>query len=86
LGASGGTNLYDSLQKAFADPDVDTIFVMSDGEPTVGQQIDPFRIREDVALWNQNRKVVIHTIAIGGSLEILEWIAKDSGGKHQHLR
>ena len=86
LGASGGTNLYDSLEKAFADPDVDTIFVMSDGEPTVGQQIDPFRIREDVALWNQNRKVVIHTIAIGGSLEILEWIAKDSGGKHQHLR
>lgn len=86
LGASGGTNLYDSLQKAFADPDVDTIFVMSDGEPTVGQQIDPFRIREDVAMWNQNRKVVIHTIAIGGSLEILEWISKDSGGKHQHLR
>jgi len=29
---------------------------------------------------------VIHTIAIGGSLEILEWIAKDSGGSHQHLR
>jgi len=86
LGASGGTNLYDSLQKAFRDPDVDTIFVMSDGEPTVGQQIDPFRIREDVAAWNQNRKIVIHTIAIGGTLEILEWIAKDSGGSHQHLR
>lgn len=86
LGAAGGTNLYDSLEKAFADPEVDTIYVMSDGEPTVGQQIDPFRIREDVARWNQNRKVVIHTIAIGGSLDILEWIAKDSGGRYQHLR
>ncbi|MCA9674113.1 MAG: hypothetical protein KC464_03645, partial [Myxococcales bacterium] len=27
LGAAGGTNLYDSVQQAFADKDVDTIFV-----------------------------------------------------------
>lgn len=86
LGAAGGTNLYDSVKLAFSDQEVDTIFVMSDGEPTVGAEIDPFRIREDVAEWNKNRKVVIHTIAIGGNLEILEWIAKDSGGSYQHLR
>ncbi len=86
LGAAGGTNLYDSVKLAFTDQEVDTIFVMSDGEPTVGAEIDPFRIREDVAEWNKHRKVVIHTIAIGGNLEILEWIAKDSGGSHQHLR
>jgi hypothetical protein len=86
LGASGGTNLYDSLKEAFADPDVDTIFVLSDGEPTEGEVTDAFRIREDVAFWNAHRKVRIHTIAVGGNLEVLEWLAKDSGGNHLQMR
>ncbi|MBK8097294.1 MAG: HEAT repeat domain-containing protein [Planctomycetes bacterium] len=86
LGAMGATNLYDSIQAAFADPDVDSIFIMSDGEPTNGAVIDPHRIREDVAFWNKHRKIQIHTVAIGSNLEILEWIAKDSGGKHIKIR
>lgn len=86
LGANGATNLYDSLKAAFADPDVDTIFVMSDGEPTNGEVIDPFKIREDIAFWNRHRKVAIHTIAIGGTLEILEWLARDSGGRYLQMR
>ena len=59
---------------------------MSDGEPTTGGVIDPHRIREDVASWNKHRKIVIHTVAVGGSLEILEWIAADSGGRHIKMR
>ncbi|MEZ6037459.1 MAG: HEAT repeat domain-containing protein [Planctomycetota bacterium] len=86
LGASGGTNLYDSLRAAFADPDVDTIFLLSDGMPTAGDVIDPFGIRQAVADWNRHRKVVINAIAIGGSLEVLEWLAKDSGGSYRQLR
>jgi Mg-chelatase subunit ChlD len=86
LGASGGTNLYDSIKTAFDDPDVDTIFVLSDGEPTVGEVIDPHRIREDVAFWNQHRKVKINTIAIGGNLEVLEWLANDAGGTYKQMR
>ncbi len=86
LGASGGTNIYDSLELAFADPDVDTIYLMSDGEPTVGAVIDPHRIREDVAFWNRHRKIKIHTVAVGGNLEILEWLATDSGGRHIKMR
>lgn len=86
LGASGGTNLYDSVREAFADKDVDTIFILSDGEPTVGDEIDPFRIREDVARWNKYRKVKINTIAVGGNLEVLEWLAKDAGGTYRQMR
>jgi hypothetical protein len=80
--AFGGTNLYDSLKEAFADPEVDTIFVMSDGEPSAGEVVEPFLIREHVAQWNENRRVVINTIAVGGRLNILEWLAEDSGGTH----
>jgi len=86
LGASGATNLYDTMKIAFADKDVDTIFVMSDGEPTSGEVIDPHRIRQDVAFWNQHRKIKIHTVAIGGNLEVLEWLAKDAGGTYLQMR
>lgn len=86
LGAGGGTNLYDSVREAFKDEDVDTIFILSDGEPTTGEVIDPFRIREDVARWNKHRKVKINTIAIGGNLEVLEWLAKDAGGTYRQMR
>jgi len=86
LGAVGATNLYDSLKTAFQDQDVDTIFVMSDGEPTNGEIIDPHRIREEVAHWNKHRKIKLNTIAIGGNLEVLEWLAKDAGGTYVQMR
>jgi hypothetical protein len=86
LGAQGATNLYDSVKQAFEDQDVDTIFILSDGEPTNGEVIDPHRIREDVAFWNKHRRIKINTIAIGGNLEILEWLAKDSGGTYLQMR
>ena len=85
LGAAGGTNLYGSLEFAFDDPDVDTIYLLSDGEPSVGDIIDPQLIREAIAERNENRGVVIHTVAIGADLEVLEWLADDSGGTHVAL-
>lgn len=79
--AGGATNLYASLEMAFADPDVDTIYVMSDGEPTV-EPTDPALIRERVQRWNLHRGVKIHAVAVGGSLQILEWLADDTGGTY----
>ena len=77
-----GTNLYGSLEFAFDDPDVDTIFILSDGEPSVGDIIDPQLIREAIAERNATRNVVINTIAFGADLQVLEWLAEDSGGTH----
>jgi HEAT repeat protein len=78
----GGTNTYDALREAFKDPDVDTIFLMSDGEPTQGGVTDPVIIREHVKQWNEHRNITINTIAVGGQFQILEWLAEDSGGTH----
>jgi HEAT repeat protein len=86
LGANGATNLYDAMREAFVDPDVDTIFVLSDGEPTSGEETDPVRIRERVREWNEHRKIVIHTIAVGGTFQILEWLAQDTGGSHRQFQ
>jgi HEAT repeat protein len=86
LGAGGATNLYDALKQAFSDPDVDTIFVLSDGEPTAGEVVDPTLIRDRVKTWNEKRRIVLHTIAVGGSFQVLEWIAADSGGTHKKIQ
>jgi len=82
--ALGGTNLFASLEMAFGDPIVDTIYILSDGEPTVGVT-DPTLIRENVSVWNRNRGVEIHCIAVGSSLEILESLAADSGGQYVRI-
>lgn len=82
LGAFGATNLYDAIQAAFDDAEVDTIFILSDGEPNVGGQTDPHMIRRHVARWNEHRGVTIHTIAFGLDLPVLEWISEDAGGTH----
>lgn len=82
LAADGGTNLYSSLEMAFEDPDVDTVYLLSDGEPSVGRIIDPQGIRDRVAAWNRHRGVVINCIAVGGSFQVLEWLAQDTGGTH----
>lgn len=83
LGALGGTNIHGGLKQAFDDPTVDTIFFLSDGEPSVGEVTDPTGIREEVQAWNKERGVVIHTISIGDRFPLLEWLAEDSQGNYR---
>lgn len=78
---SGGTNIYDGLKTAFDDPEIDTIVVLSDGEPTEGQVIDITAIRDLVGDWNQHRGVIIHTVQIGATFDLLRWLAEDHGGE-----
>lgn len=82
LKEGGGTNLFGALKESFKDLDVDTIFVLSDGEPSVGETTDPLQIREQVKAWNEHRGIQINTIAVGGQFQVLEWLAEDSGGTH----
>jgi hypothetical protein len=65
LKAGGGTNTYDALQQAFdAGEDVDTIYLLSDGTPTVGQHVVQERIVALVDRWNGLRGIRIHTVAL----------------------
>jgi HEAT repeat protein len=82
LGSRGGTNIYDALQAAFADPKVDTIFLLTDGEPSQGGVTDLQLIREHVARLNETRRVRIHCIGVGGDFPLLEWLAQDAGGTY----
>ena len=47
---------------------LDTVFVLSDGQPSVGKLIDTDEIRKAVKKLNETFRVVIHAIAIGVGL------------------
>jgi HEAT repeat protein len=70
LPAEGGTNTWDSLELAFQIPGpknqgADTIFFVSDGQPSVGRLTDPNEILAELARLNRARRVRINTITIG---------------------
>lgn len=82
LGAKGGTNIYDAMVTAMSDARVDTIFFLTDGEPSVGSITDLQLLRENFARMNETRHVKIHCIGVGGDFPLLEWIAQDAGGTY----
>ena len=93
-----GTQLYDALELGFTiagrgthdayyDSVVDTMFVLTDGRPFVGNKPDKFsRIHDAVRRWNLQSRVVIHTIGLGDDLpkRNLEKLARDHGGRFVH--
>lgn len=86
LPAKGPTDVHEALQRAFADEQVDTIFLLTDGRPSVGAIVDPQQLAREVARWNRARGIRIHTIAIGEKSDLLEQLAQQSGGEHTIAR
>ena len=65
---------------------VDTIFFLSDGDPTVGKLVDKADIRRAVVRVNEVRKVTLHTIAIGDfQKDFMNALAEENGGVYVDL-
>jgi len=83
---AGRTALYDGIALALADPEVDTVVVLSDGAPSAGQWFTKSDLRREVARANRWRKARIDLVAIGADdvakrwRSLLEEITGDSGG------
>ncbi len=95
--SEGQTNTHLALMTAFGEPvgdkkksnafvtstkdPVDTIFFLTDGEPTVGMTVDMTEIREEVRRVNSYRGVQIHVIYVGayGGKEFRK-LAEENGG------
>ncbi|MCH2102162.1 MAG: VWA domain-containing protein, partial [Planctomycetes bacterium] len=80
LGTRGATNVFDALEKAFALENMDTLYLLSDGQPAGGKIDDPLLLRHEVHAWNATRRIPIHTISLGGDVALLRRLAEDSGG------
>ena len=80
--AGGGTAIYNGLRRALYDPDVETIYLMTDGVPTEGDIVAEDEIRARIRELIEGRGIRIHGIAIGKSSSLLRGLAKDSGGQY----
>ncbi len=86
LEARGWTNLYDGIEYAFSDPEVDTIYLYSDGGASKGTYIAAGEILSALAKLNRFRRIVLHTVEVPGAKNppdnkrLLEAIARQTKG------
>ena len=78
----GGTNVYGALIKALSMRNVDTVYLLSDGEPSSGEVIDAQEIGEEMLLENRRKRVVFHCVSIGRESPLLARLARESGGNY----
>ena len=78
----GGTDMYDALALALSDPNVEEIYLLSDGAPT-GKHRAPNDMLREVALLNRVRRIRIHCIALGYESFLLRELAKRNDGIHE---
>ena len=79
---TGGTNLYDGLEQALLDPEVDTILLLSDGVPGAGKYTSTGDILRAVRRVNQTRRVVIHCVSLGRDSDLMQKLAAENSGKY----
>jgi HEAT repeat protein len=78
----GGTNLHAALMASLGFAEVQTVFLLSDGEPTVGPVTAPAALLRALERRNRNRRVRFHTIAVGPSgADFLAALAAENGGQ-----
>ncbi|MCH2105461.1 MAG: HEAT repeat domain-containing protein [Planctomycetes bacterium] len=95
LEAVGATNLYSALEVAldisgaqasekWQEPEIDTIFVLSDGRPSVGLSTDPDEILALVKERNEAAGITIHTIGLSGAQDayLMRSLAEQNGGTY----
>lgn len=82
------SNLYDTLAAALEDPEIDTVFFLSEGGPNEGRWIDDARFMRHLLRLNQYQRVQVHTLQVTDSRSgaaFLERVAKDTGGRFYDL-
>jgi HEAT repeat protein len=89
---AGRKDIWAALLAAIEDSDIDTIYLMSDGEPEDGLYVHYNRVVDHLKRVNLLRKVVIHTVHVSDpswSAGTTEWyrsqlreIANGTGGKY----
>ncbi len=75
-----GTNLWDALEMALLAKDVDTIYLLSDGEPNGGRYQLASEILRQAKKINRRRRIAIHCVSLSRDSALLEQLAKDNSG------
>ncbi len=79
---TGGTNIYDALEAALRMPNVDSIFLLSDGAPGAGKYVTTTDILRGIRRENQTRRIAIHCVSIGMDSILLKRLAEENAGSY----
>ncbi|MEM8884475.1 MAG: VWA domain-containing protein [Planctomycetota bacterium] len=82
IDARGATELYDALALALLQREVETIFLLSDGQPT-GRHAAAHEMLQEIARLNRVRRVRIHCIALGYESSLLRRLAEQNDGVYE---
>jgi len=82
LNACFGLFKGDEVDKKAFKTEADTVFFLSDGNPTTGRITQPKTLTDYVATVNKRAKLVIHTVSFGNAnKQLMEIIAHQSSGQ-----
>lgn len=79
---SGSTNLYDALEAALKLKGVETIYLLSDGDPTTGKFTGEEEILEAVQQLNRDKRAAVHCVALGGGSRLLKRLSEATMGTY----
>jgi hypothetical protein len=84
----GRTNIHDALAAALADLEVDTVFLLTDGAPTAGEETTRTGFLRALAHLRRWRPVRVHCVEVGAQNTGVRWkgflaeVASSTGGVH----
>lgn len=80
----GRGDMYDAMMAAMDDPEIDTLFVLSDGIPTAGDHVVEESVYQALDRANRTRRVVVHTVLTAtrskATKDFMESLATRTGG------
>ena len=85
IGTSGKTITYEGLMAGLADPRVDTIYLLTDGQPYGGAYPNTGDILREIGRVNSVRHVVINCISVGQDSAFLKKLAEQNHGKYARV-
>ena len=83
----GSKDIWKVLDRVVADPEIDTIYLLSSGEPDTGKYVHWNRVTEHLKDLNRFHKVVVNTISYTDNQwyrDQLEKIAQATGGEFKY--
>jgi hypothetical protein len=82
----GAKDIWKVLETVAGDPDIDTVYLLSSGEPDVGLYVHWNRVTSHLRDLNRFRKLVVHTVVYSERQwyrDQLQKIAESTGGRFQ---
>jgi len=85
LGTAGMTVTYEGLVAGLSDPRVDTLYVLTDGQPVGGVLPKTGDILREIGRLNSVRHVVIHCVSVGRDSTFLQKLASENSGEYTRV-